>query len=105
MIKDFLGFSLIAIMALGAGARSQCHRPQAARSHFMLRLAEKLAAEVGSGATSIGFVAINTVQEMVACPDVVTLDARPRDFYELGYILGAKISPRRGSPSPTTSVS
>lgn len=88
-LKDILGFSLFAIVALGAGLGVNALSPKPLALVYQPP-AEKLAAAMGSGTTSIGIVAIDKVREMTARADVIVLDARPRDFYDLGHIPGAR---------------
>lgn len=87
--RDLLGFAIAAVISLGVGLGLNALSPKPLPLRYTPP-AEKLAAAAESGATSIGIVLTSEVRETAARPDVITLDARPRDFYEMGHIPGAK---------------
>jgi rhodanese-related sulfurtransferase len=87
--RDLAGFALVAALALGVGlainAVSSTPVPLVYKPP-----AEKLAEARNRGETRLELVTIDKAQSMIGQPDVIILDARPRDFWELGHIPGAR---------------
>ena len=88
-LKDAAGFALVAALALVVGLVANAVSTKPIPLVYKPP-AEKLAEAVSRGDTTVGMVTTEMAQAMAAQPDVIVLDARPRDFYELGHIPGAK---------------
>lgn len=89
LLKDSAGFTLVAVVALAAGIAANAISTKPIPLVYKPP-AEKLSQAVSRGETTIGMVTTEMAREMAARPDVVVLDARPFDFYELGHIPGAR---------------
>jgi rhodanese-related sulfurtransferase len=58
----------------------------------------------GAAPAEIERVGIDEAEAMILRPDVVSLDARPRDFYELGHLPGARCLSREEFEKTFTSI-
>ncbi len=89
LLKDSVGFALVTVVALAVGIAANAISTKPI-SLVYKPPAEKLSEAVSRGETTLGMVTTEIAQEMASRPDVIVLDARPFDFYELGHIPGAK---------------
>ncbi|MGV3533696.1 MAG: rhodanese-like domain-containing protein [Chthoniobacteraceae bacterium] len=64
-----------------------------------LGLQYRTVAELAVQASEIRFVGIEELEELLGRPEVVTIDARPREIFELGHIPGARSLPRERFPA------
>jgi len=93
VLGDAAWLGIVSIAALSIGiATDQLFRPRALGLLYQPP-AERI---TGSLAESIPLVMMDEVVSLMSRPNVLVLDARPRVFYELGHLPGAKSLSREG---------
>ncbi|MDB6173959.1 MAG: rhodanese y domain superfamily protein [Chthoniobacteraceae bacterium] len=89
LLADAAWFIAAALIALGMGmVGDRFFRHPPLGWHYQTA-AQRVLAMPGSQAP-INMVSVEEVSALVSRPDVITLDARPRIFYELGHLPGAR---------------
>lgn len=97
LLEDGTWFGATALVALAVGVTGdQLFRnpPLGWRYTTVAERAVKATMPSTTALAPINIVALDEVEALLARSDVITLDARPRLFYELGHLPGARSLPR-----------